>query len=111
MNYSSESLRRHRGRRLRSTPTLRAMVRETSVTVNDFIYPLFVVDEPGSVRREVGSMPGVFQLSVDELKREVDEVASLKIPAVILFGLPATKDTMASGAYAEDGVVQKSVRA
>jgi len=87
------------------------MVRETSVTVNDFIYPLFVVDEPGSVRREVGSMPGVFQLSVDELKREVDEVASLKIPAVILFGLPASKDTIASGAYAEDGVVQKAVRA
>ena len=87
------------------------MVRETSLSVNDLIYPLFVVDEPGTVRREVGSMPGVYQLSVDALRREVDEIASLKIPAVILFGLPASKDTMASGAYADDGIVQRAVRA
>ena len=87
------------------------MVRETTLDVRDFIYPLFVVDEPGSVRREVGSMPGVYQLSVDELRREVDEVAGLDIPSVILFGLPASKDEQASGAYAEDGVVQRAVRA
>jgi len=86
------------------------MVRETSISVNDFIYPLFVVDEPGSVKRPVGSMPGVFQLSVDELRHEVDEVVSLKIPSIILFGLPSSKDERASGAYADDGVVQKALR-
>jgi len=92
------------------TEPLRAMVRETDLAVSDLIYPLFVV--PGAhVRNEVRSMPGVFQLSVDELVRECGEVRSLGIPAVILFGIPEAKDEVGSGAYADDGIVQRAVRA
>jgi porphobilinogen synthase len=92
------------------TEPLRAMVRETDLAVSDLIYPLFVV--PGAkVRKEVRSMPGVFQLSVDELVRECGEVRSLGIPAVILFGIPEAKDEVGSGAYADDGIVQRAVRA
>jgi porphobilinogen synthase len=87
------------------------MVRETSLSVDDFVYPLFIVDEPGDIRREVGAMPGVYQLSLEALRREMDSIASLKIPSVILFGLPDAKDTQASGAYAESGIVQRAVRA
>lgn len=85
------------------------MVRETELSANDFIYPLFVV--PGTkVRREVKSMPGVFQLSIDELVRECAEVKGLGIPAVILFGIPAHKDELASEAYDETGIVQMAIR-
>ena len=86
------------------------MVRETELSVNDFVYPLFVV--PGTkFRREVVSMPGVFQLSVDELVRECVEVKGLGVPAVILFGIPEHKDVVGSGAYDEHGIVQTAIRA
>lgn len=100
-----------RPRRLRSNAVLRGMVRETILRVEDLIYPLFVVSDREPVRREIGSMPGVFQFSVDELRREAETVAEAGIPAVVLFGLPDAKDEMASGAYAERGVVQRAVRA
>jgi porphobilinogen synthase len=97
-------------RRLRMTETLRGMVRETTLHKNDFIYPLFVV--PGrSVRKPVSSMPGVFQMSVDNIVRECAELKSLGIPAVIFFGIPEEKDDVGSGAYDEHGVVQEALRA
>jgi porphobilinogen synthase len=99
----------HRFRRTRMTETLRSMVRETELSINDFIYPLFVV--PGTkFRKEIGSMPGLFQLSVDELVRECTEVKNLGIPAVILFGIPEKKDEVGSGAYDEHGIIQTAVR-
>src|SRR5574341_953307 len=99
-----------RPRRLRETETIRRMVRETRLATDDFIMPFFVV-HGREVRREIRSMPGNFQLSVDELVKEVKEAAALSIPGVILFGLPATKDAVASEAYAKDGIVQQAVRA
>jgi len=99
-----------RPRRLRETETLRRMVRETRLAADDFIMPFFVV-HGRQVRREISSMPGNFQLSVDELVKEVKETAALGIPGVILFGLPATKDAVASEAYAKDGIVQRAIRA
>lgn len=99
-----------RFRRLRMTEPLRSMVRETELSKKDFIYPLFVV--PGTkVRREVQSMPGVFQCSIDELVRECVEVKSLGIPSIILFGIPSHKDEMGSEAYDEAGIVQMAIRA
>lgn len=97
-------------RRLRMTETLRGMVRETHLSPKDFIYPLFVVPGKG-VRREVSSMPGVFQMSVDQIVRECAEVQGLGIPAVILFGIPEEKDDVGSGAYDDLGVVQQALRA
>jgi porphobilinogen synthase len=97
-------------RRTRMTATLRSMVRETELSKNDFIYPLFVV--PGSkVKKEVSSMEKVYQMSVDEIVRECVSVKSMGIPAVILFGVPEEKDEVGSGAYDELGVVQQAVRA
>jgi porphobilinogen synthase len=97
-------------RRLRYNPLLRDMIRETELSKNDFIYPLFVV--PGEkIKNPVKSMPGVFQLSVDELVKECKEVESLGIPAVILFGIPEHKDEQGSGAYDPNGIIQKAVRA
>lgn len=99
-----------RMRRMRRTETLRRMVQETTLTVNDLIYPLFVI--PGEKgRQEVPSMPGVFRLTIDELIREAEGVAELGIPAVLLFGVPERKDEVGSGAYAEDGIIQRAVRA
>ncbi|MBR9974551.1 MAG: porphobilinogen synthase [Bacteroidetes bacterium] len=98
-----------RTRRTRMTEGLRSMVRETVLTPKDFIYPLFVV--PGSgVRREVKSMPGVFNLSVDEAVKESREVFKLGIPAIILFGIPKHKDETGSEAWDPNGVVQEAVR-
>src|SRR4051812_2269834 len=97
-------------RRLRSNETLRSMVRETRLTPEQFVYPLFACAGEG-VRKEVKSMPGVFNLSVDECVKEAREAKSLGIAAVILFGLPETKDEIASGAWAEDGIVQRATRA
>ncbi len=99
-----------RPRRLRETETFRRMVRETHLTVDGFIMPFFVV-HGREVRREIHSMPGNFQLSVDELVKEVKETAALGIPGIILFGLPATKDALGSEAYAKEGIVQLAVRA
>ncbi len=97
-------------RRLRSTEPLRRLVRETRLDPAQFILPLFVCPGEG-VRREIGAMPGNFQLSVDELVRECEEAKALGIGGVILFGLPETKDESASGAYADDGIVQRALRA
>ncbi len=97
-------------RRTRRTEALRRFVRETRLHVDSLVYPLFVVPGEG-VRQEVGSMPGVFNLSVDELVKECREVAALKIPAVILFGIPESKDELARGAYDESGIIQRAVRA
>ena len=97
-------------RRLRRTAQLRDLVRETRLTPESFVYPMFV--RPGEgVRKEVRSMPGVFNLSVDEAVKEAQEVRSLGVPAVILFGLPDKKDDVATGAWADDGIVQEAARA
>jgi porphobilinogen synthase len=98
-----------RMRRLRSSEVLRSMVRETTLDAGDLIYPLFVVPGTG-VRTEISSMPGVFHLSVDQLEAEAAEILSLGIPAVILFGLPESKDEAGSGAFAVDGIVQQAIR-
>ena len=107
--YNLASFPVNRQRRLRRTPTLRRMVEETQLTVDDLIYPLFVVHGQG-VRREVPSMPGVFHLSLDQLPREVEEISRLGIPAVILFGIPATKDAIGTENFAPEGIVQQAVR-
>ena len=99
-----------RMRRLRQTTALRSLVRETRLSPESFVYPLFVCPGEG-VRKEVQSMPGVFNLSVDEAVREAQEAYSLGIPAVILFGLPEKKDEVATGAWADDGIVQRAARA
>ncbi|MHB9003117.1 MAG: porphobilinogen synthase [Coriobacteriia bacterium] len=99
----------YRPRRLRSSEVLRSMVRETTLDASDLIYPLFVEFGEG-VRREVPSMPGVFNLSLDQLPAEIDELKALGIPAIILFGIPASKDEAGSGAFAEDGIVQQAIR-
>ena len=97
-------------RRLRKTGMLRDMLRETQLSKNDFIYPLFVVEGNG-IKREINSMPDVFQMSVDEIVRECEELMNLGIRSVLLFGIPEHKDEQGSGAYDENGIVQKAVRA
>ncbi len=104
-NYPQKRLRR-----LRYNPLVRDMVRETELSKNDFIYPLFVV--PGEkIKKEVKSMPGVYQMSIDEIVKECNEVKSLGIPAVILFGIPEHKDEKGSEAYDPQGIIQRAVRA
>ena len=100
----------YRPRRMRARVHLRRMVREASLAIEDLTCPLFAV-HGSKVREEISSMPGVFHLSVDRLAEEAHEVASLGIPAILLFGLPARKDKQGSEAYAEDGIVQQAVRA
>jgi porphobilinogen synthase len=100
----------HRPRRLRATESLRRLVRETRLHPAQFILPLFVCPGEG-VKREIGSMPNQHQMSVDQIVRECEEVESLGIGGVILFGLPEGKDEQASGAYADDGIVQTAIRA
>ncbi|PIE79981.1 MAG: porphobilinogen synthase [Chloroflexi bacterium] len=99
-----------RPRRLRQTPQLRAMVRETSLDAADFIYPLFITHGE-NVRQPIASMPGIAQLSVDEAVVEVKEAAALGIPAVILFGIPAHKDPIGLENFAPDGIIQQAIRA
>jgi porphobilinogen synthase len=99
-----------RMRRLRRSESVRALVRETRLTPESFVYPMFVCPGEG-VRKEVRSMPGVFNLSVDEAVKEAREAKSLGVPAVILFGLPEKKDEAATGAWEEDGIVQQAARA
>jgi porphobilinogen synthase len=99
-----------RPRRLRKGETIRRMVRETSLSPDDFIYPLFVTYGK-NIRREIKSMPGCFQESVDKIVQHAKEVWSLGIPAVILFGIPEHKDEIGSGAYDPHGEVQKAIRA
>lgn len=98
-----------RHRRLRQTAAIRAMVRETHLRVEDLIYPLFVVEGSG-IKREVPSMPGVYHLSLDRLSEEVDDIAKLGIPAVMVFGVPNEKDEVGSQAYCETGIVQRAIR-
>ena len=100
----------HRPRRLRKNEALRSLVREARLSRDDFVLPLFVCTGRG-VRREVSSMPGVYNLSVDEVTQEVAQAFDAGLRSVILFGLPETKDELASGAYAEDGIVQQAIRA
>jgi porphobilinogen synthase len=100
----------NRLRRLRRTETLRALVRETRLTPESLVYPLFVCAGAG-VRKEVRSMPGVFNLSIDEAVKEVRETRALGVSSIILFGLPEKKDEVATGAWAEDGIVQRATRA
>jgi porphobilinogen synthase len=100
----------YRPRRLRESPLLRKMVRETTLRRENLVYPLFTLHGRG-VREPIASMPGQFRLSIDELLRECKDAASMGIPAVLLFGLPREKDARGSEAYAEDGIIQQAVRA
>ena len=97
-------------RRLRSTPAMRSLVRETHLRPGALIYPLFLCEGEG-VRREISSMPGVFNLSIDEALKEIEACADLGIGGVLLFGIPAEKDEQGSGAWASDGIVQRGLRA
>src|SRR3989339_863775 len=104
MNYPD-----YRPRRLRQNDNFRRMIRETTLSVDNLIYPLFAV--PGTkVKKPIVSMPGIFQMSVDHLVREAQRVKALGIPAVLLFGIPEKKDEIASGAMAKDGVIQRAIR-
>jgi len=98
----------YRARRMRKNDNLRRLIRETSLSVDDLIYPLFAV--PGkSIKKPINSMPGQFQLSVDYIVKEAQKAHDLGIPALLLFGIPAKKDEMATGAFAKDGIVQQAV--
>jgi len=99
----------YRPRRLRKNETFRALIRETRLSASQLIYPLFIM--PGKNKREeIPSMPGVFRLSVDQLKKEAEECLKLGIQNVILFGLPEKKDAMGSGAHAKDGIIQRAIK-
>ena len=98
-----------RHRRLRQTPAMRALVKETYLHKEDLIYPLFII-EGENIKNEVSSMPGVFQLSLDNLAAEVDEIVNLGIRAVLLFGIPAEKDAVGTGAFHDHGIVQEATR-
>ena len=100
----------NRARRLRKNETIRRMVRETRLSADDLIYPLFVC-EGESIKKQIGSMPGVYQMSVDKIVEECCEVEKLGIPAVILFGIPSHKDAVGSEAYNDAGVLQNAIRA
>ncbi|HVQ74768.1 MAG TPA: porphobilinogen synthase [Candidatus Binatia bacterium] len=100
----------YRPRRLRESPLLRQMVRETSLRVDDLMLPLFAVHGRG-VRDPIGSMPGQARLSIDELLKECKDAASMGIPAVLLFGIPSEKDPRGREAYADDGIIQQAIRA
>ncbi len=100
----------HRPRRLRRNETIRRMVRETSLSVDDLIFPLFVT-EGKNLRNPISSMPGNDQMSVDVLIKEASEVYELGIPAIILFGIPAKKDALGTDATSDDGIIQRAVRA
>jgi porphobilinogen synthase len=97
-------------RRLRTTPVLRQMVRETTLGADDFIYPMFAVHGQG-IRREIKSMPGIYQLSVDQAVEEAQAAAELGIPGIMLFGIPAVKDALGSENFSDEGIVQQAIRA
>ncbi len=100
----------YRARRLRSNENFRRLIRETKLSVDDLIYPLFVV-EGENVQHEISSMPGNYHFSVDRIAREAKAIEDLRIPAIVLFGIPDKKDEEASQAYADDGVTQRAIRA
>ncbi|TET48194.1 MAG: porphobilinogen synthase [Dehalococcoidia bacterium] len=97
-------------RRLRRSAPLRALIRENRVDVGDLIYPMFIAEGRG-LKQEITSMPGIFRYSPDQLSREIEEVASLRIPAVLLFGIPEDKDETGSSAYRPEGVIPQAIRA
>jgi porphobilinogen synthase len=97
-------------RRLRKNTTLREMFRETHLHKSDFVYPLFVVEGAG-VKNEISSMPGQFQMSIDNVLRECEELQKLELNSILLFGIPADKDEVGSGAYDENGIIQKALHA
>lgn len=99
----------YRARRLRKNENFRRLIRETKLSVDDLVYPLFAVSGK-SVKKPISSMPGQFQLSVDYIAKEAQKAHELGIPAVLLFGIPAKKDEMATGAFAKDGIVQQAVK-
>jgi len=109
MNFTQPGFPTTRLRRLRKTTTLRDMFRETTLSPADFIYPLFIV-EGDNVKKEIASMPGQFQLSIDNALRECDDLSKLAINSIILFGIPDEKDEVGSGAYATDGIIQRTIR-
>lgn len=98
-----------RFRRLRANEAIRSAVRETQLSVSDYMYPLFIVEGSG-IRKEIPALPDVYHLSVDELQKEVIELATLGINKILLFGVPNDKDPVGSQAYAEDGIVQRAIR-
>ena len=100
----------YRPRRLRANETIRRMVRETTLSPDNFIYPLFVTHGKG-VKKEIGSMPGNYQQSIDNLVKDCEEVSGLGIPAVILFGIPEHKDELGTEAYSDEGIVQHAIKA
>jgi porphobilinogen synthase len=100
----------YRPRRLRSNENIRRMVRETKLSPDDFIYPLFVTHGKG-VKKEIGSMPGNFQQSIDNIVKDCEDVKGLGIPAVLLFGIPESKDEVGSEAYSDEGIVQHTIKA
>jgi len=100
----------YRPRRLRSNENIRRMVRETKLSPDDFIYPLFVTHGKG-VKKEISSMPGNFQQSIDNIVKDCEEVTGLGIPAVLLFGIPEHKDEVGSEAYSDEGIVQHAIKA
>jgi porphobilinogen synthase len=99
----------YRARRLRKNENFRRLIRETKLSVDDLVYPLFAV--PGNnFKKPISSMPGQFQQSVDNIAKEAQKARDLGIPAVLLFGIPAKKDAMATGAFAKDGIVQQAIK-
>ncbi len=100
----------YRPRRLRANENIRRMVRETKLSPDDFIYPLFVTHGKG-IKKEIGAMPGNFQQSIDNLVKDCEEIKELGIPAVILFGIPEHKDEVGSEAYSDEGIVQHAIKA
>ncbi len=99
----------HRPRRLRRNENIRRLVRETNLSVDDFIYPLFIEDGE-NIKIEIPSMPGIYRYSLDRINEELDEVAELGIPAVLLFGIPSHKDPVGSDTWSEEGIIQKAIR-
>ena len=98
-----------RPRRLRKTENIRKLVRETSLSVDDFVYPIFIVEGKGK-KEEIPSMPGIFRFSIDMVFKEIEEALSLGIKAIILFGIPDFKDDVGTSAYVDDGIIQRAVR-
>ena len=99
----------HRPRRLRKNENIRRLIRETHISIDDFIYPLFVEDGQ-NIKLEIPSMPGIFRYSIDRLSEELDEISKLNIPAVLLFGIPSHKDAVGSDTWSDEGIIQRAVR-
>lgn len=99
----------YRPRRLRKNENFRRLIRETRLSVNDLIYPLFVVSGK-NVKKPIQSMPGNFQLSIDNIVREAQRACALGIPGILLFGIPSAKDDLGTGAFAKDGIIQQAVK-